>query len=144
MLEKIWIKTEEDKKRCFALRETVFVGEQGVPFELDFDGSDDNAQLLLIVVDGKDAATGRCMLCEDGYTIGRVAVLKQYRGKGIGREVVNSLTDYIFDELGVKKCSIHSQLHAEGFYKSLGFKPVGEVFTEAGIEHIAMVKEALD
>ncbi len=144
MLKKIWVNNTEDKNKCFAIREAVFVKEQGVPFEADFDGSDDNAQLLLITDNDVPAATGRCMPYEDGYTIGRVAVLKHLRGRGLGGEVVNSLCDYIFEELDVKRCYIHAQLQAKDFYLRLGFKPLGEVFSEAGIEHIAMVKEVLN
>lgn len=142
MLKKIWVNNTEDKDKCFSIREEVFTREQGIPHELDIDGSDEEAYLLLLTVDDRPAATGRITACGSGYAIGRLAVLDKYRGRGLGSEAVRCLCDYIFDELGYKVCTVHAQLHAAGFYKRLGFRAVGDIFTEAGIEHITMVKEA--
>ncbi len=141
MIEKIWVNTPEEFNKCVQLRTEVFVNEQGVAPELELDGSDEYAMSLLYLIDGKPAATGR-IIEQDGDTyIGRVAVRKDLRGKGIGSQLVNDLVAKAFEK-GASRCCIHAQLSAKGFYDTMGFIPVGNVFIEAGIKHIGMVKEA--
>lgn len=141
MIEKIWVNTDEEFNKCAELRKEVFVKEQGVAEELDFDGSDEYARSLLYLLDGKPVATGRLIEQDGDIYIGRVAVKKELRGKGIGAQLVNDLAVKAFEE-GVPRCCVHAQLHAKDFYAKLGFKPIGDVFVEADIEHISMVKEA--
>ena len=141
MIEKIWVSTLEEFNKCVQLRREVFVKEQGVAEELELDGSDRYARSLLYLLEGEPVATGRLIQQDDDIYIGRVAVRKDMRGRGIGAQLVNDLAAKAFEE-GAPRCCIHAQLQARDFYAGLGFRPVGEVFTEAGIEHISMIKEA--
>ena len=84
-----------------------------------------------------DLLIGVCRFYElekDVYKIGRIAVLKEYRNKGLGKEIVNSAINYI-KELKAKKIYIYSQLHAVGFYEKLGFKVEGDIFYEEDHPH---------
>ncbi len=117
-----------------AIRSAVFTAEQGVPPAVDFDGQDALASHVLARVDGEAAGTGRML--DDGH-IGRIAVLPQFRGMGLGRSVMLAL----LEEAGHRtfpRVFLGSQNHAADFYAGLGFTHYGEEYMEAGIRHIAM------
>jgi len=116
------------------IRTSVFVEEQNVDSSIDFDGRDAGAIHILAYSDQKPVATARML--EDGH-IGRVAVLADYRQKGIGNAVMQTLIKEA-KLRGFTKVFLHSQAHASDFYKKIGFKACSEVFIEAGIEHIEM------
>ena len=117
-----------------SIRTQVFVEEQGIDSAIDFDGLDEEAIHVLIDVQGNAIGTGRIL--DDGH-IGRIAVLKNYRSRGVGALILKTII------AEAKKCDfkcvyLGSQLPAVGFYKKLGFKTRGEVFIDAGLEHIEM------
>ena len=117
-----------------SIRYEVFVGEQNVPEELEIDGLDDEAKHVLAYVDALPIGTGRIL--NDGH-IGRVAVLKNYRGLGIGKLIMKELIKWAQD-MSLEKVWLSSQWHAHSFYLDLGFVCVGEIYKEAGIDHIKM------
>ena len=119
-----------------AIRYEVFVDEQNVPEELEIDGLDGKAKHVLTFVDDVPIGTGRIL--SDGH-IGRVAVLKNYRGLGIGKSIMKELIKCAQD-MSLEKVWLSSQWHAYSFYLDLGFVCVGEVYKEAGIEHIKMFR----
>lgn len=119
-----------------AIRYEVFVDEQNVPEELEIDGLDGEAKHVLTFVDGLPIGTGRIL--SDGH-IGRVAVLKNYRGLGIGKSIMKELIKCAQD-LSLEKVWLSSQWHAHSFYLDLGFVCVGEIYKEAGIDHIKMFR----
>lgn len=120
-----------------AIRFAVFVREQGVPAELEPDEHDAAAlHLLADDVDGKPIGTARMLA--DGH-IGRIAVLPPCRGRGVGSALLSELLR-IADQRGYQRVFLHAQCSAEGFYRRLGFAPVGEVFVDAGIDHRHMEK----
>ena len=119
-----------------SIRYEVFVGEQNVPEELEIDGLDDEAKHVLAFVDGVPIGTGRILI--DGH-IGRVAVLKNYRGQGIGKSIMKELIKWAQD-ISLEKVWLSSQWHAHSFYLDLGFVSVGEIYKEAGIDHIKMYR----
>jgi|TARA_B110000093_G_scaffold19865_1_gene18068 predicted GNAT family N-acyltransferase len=119
-----------------AIRYEVFVDEQNVPEELEIDGFDGEAKHVLTFVDGLPIGTGRIL--SDGH-IGRVAVLKNYRGLGIGKSIMKELIKCAQD-LSLEKVWLSSQWHAHSFYLDLGFVCVGEIYKEAGIDHIKMFR----
>ena len=119
-----------------AIRYKVFVDEQNVPEELEIDGFDGEAKHVLTFVDGLPIGTGRIL--SDGH-IGRVAVLKNYRGLGIGKSIMKELIKCAQD-LSLEKVWLSSQWHAHSFYLDLGFVCVGEIYKEAGIDHIKMFR----
>ncbi|WP_019614858.1 GNAT family N-acetyltransferase [Psychromonas ossibalaenae] len=126
----------ENKHAIRFIRETVFIKEQGIDAEIEFDGNDQSALHALLFVDGQAAATGRML--EDGH-IGRIAVLRDYRGQGLGAKIVLSLIDAAAEQ-GYQRVYLGAQKQAVDFYTKLGFIPFGEEFMEAGIVHLSMHK----
>jgi predicted GNAT family N-acyltransferase len=122
------------REQLLAVRREVFVLEQGVPEEIEVDGLDDACIHALARRGQEVAGVGRMQT--DGH-IGRIAVRKPFRGKGVGREIMRSLVDEARRQ-GIRSVYLHSQTQACGFYETLGFVPVGEPFREAGIPHTAM------
>ena len=123
-----WPAAQPDAQR---IRFTVFVDEQRVPAELEMDDNDAVSIHALAYEGGKAVGTGR--LLPDGH-IGRMAVLKEWRGKGVGRELLRALMRRA-RERGDREVVLSSQVHAMGFYATEGFVAEGPVYLEAGIDH---------
>ena len=122
------------------LRTEVFVHEQQVPAEMEWDEADHSA-LHCVAVNrmGMALATGRLLQHAPGVSrIGRMAVKKSMRGSDLGAQVLQALMAAA-RERGDRSVLLHAQCTAEGFYKRAGFAPQGPVFEEAGIAHIEMV-----
>ncbi len=120
------------------LRTTVFVEEQGVPAELEMDALDAVCVHAIAAEQGRAIATGRLLPSEKGVArIGRMAVAREWRGKGIGASVLAVLMQAA-RERGDTAIELHAQLHAAPFYDRLGYSRTGEVYEEAGIPHINM------
>lgn len=120
------------------VRETVFIHEQAVPEELEWDGLDPQCAHVLAWNDQGDAI-GTARMQANG-TIGRMAVLKDWRGRGAGRALLEALLDCAVRQ-GLTRVTLSAQTHAIGFYERAGFHVVGELFIDAGIPHRKMVKE---
>lgn len=124
------------REHAQALRIEVFVVEQGVPVELEWDEADEvSIHAVAYDDEGQPVATGR--LLPDGH-IGRMAVRKSARRRGIGAEVLHALLAEA-KRLEHRELVLHAQTHAAGFYARHGFTPEGEEFMEAGIPHYRMV-----
>ena len=119
-----------------AIREQVFIHEQSVPVELEWDEHDENCLHLLAINTRRDAiGTARLV---SGSHIGRMAVLKAWRGQGAG----SALMRHLLDQVRKNKKSqaiLNAQIHAAPFYTTLGFTPSGKEFMDAGIPHVTMV-----
>ena len=123
------------------LRTAVFVHEQKVPAEMEWDEADTTA-LHGVVLNrmGLPLATGRLLQHAPGIgRIGRMAVKKQMRGSDLGQRVLQALLQAAKDR-GDHQVVLHAQCSAEGFYKRSGFVPQGDIFEEAGMAHIEMVR----
>lgn len=118
-----------------AVREQVFIQEQGVPRELEHDSFDRTALHLLAQADG-DTPIGTGRLLEDGH-IGRMAVVRTWRRQGVGSEILRRLVA-LAAERGQYRPFLHAQCDAIPFYERLGFQAEGSVFLDAGIEHRLM------
>jgi predicted GNAT family N-acyltransferase len=125
----------DEQGRLMAIRMEVFVVEQKVPEEIERDELDPVCSHLLAVDGDQAVATGR--MTADGH-IGRLAVLKSYRGQGIGRRLVQAFVERAVAD-GLSSVDLNAQTHARGFYEKLGFEAVGDEFIEAGIAHLNMV-----
>ena len=121
-----------------AVRNAVFVDEQGVPPELECDGRDADAMHFL-AMDKADNPLGTARLLADGQ-IGRIAVLPAFRRRGIGRRLLALALDSA-RRRGDRHVWLHAQIDARELYLQAGFHIVGERFMEAGIPHIAMERE---
>lgn len=140
MIEIVRVKTDEQMEMVYDIRREVFIREQGVPEEIEMDGQDGEAIHVFATVDGIPAGCGRLMLGNGEAKIGRVAVRKEMRRSGIGDGICRLLMA-IAEDNGAARVNISAQLTAVEFYEKLGFVKEGDVFTEAGIEHVRMVRE---
>lgn len=131
----VLIDRTDDLAACLAIRRTVFIEEQGVSEADELDGRDGAAVHLLAVEGGRPVGTAR--LLRDGATgkIGRVAVLREARGRGLGAALVRAAVAEFRAAGGVQRVKLGAQVHAIGFYEALGFRPEGEVYDDAGIPH---------
>ena len=129
---------DQDQHRLHAVRNEVFVVEQGVAPELEWDGRDEDClHAVTMAPDGRAVAAGR--LAPDGK-IGRMAVLLTFRRQGLGGVILDKLVDMAI-ERGLPKVYLHAQSHAVPFYHRHGFVVEGEEFDEAGILHRRMIRD---
>ncbi len=136
ILLKSWKEAEVD---AFLVRQEVFILEQGVPAELELDELDSSAAHFLAYQDAHCIGTGRLVnLSAKQAQIGRMAVLAKFRGKGIGKQILQKLVDLAASQ-GVLEIILHSQVSAIPFYGKLGFQAQGDVYEEAGIPHRNMM-----
>ena len=130
----------EARDAAYAIRCAVFVEEQGIPAELEIDDSDPIAEHVLAFVDGQCVATARVYLDEQESSkakIGRMAVLKGFRGQGIGTALLGEAIRAGMMQ-GASVFELHAQQSAAPFYAKLQFKPDGAIFDEVGIPHQRM------
>ena len=125
------------KEEIHKIRFEVFVKEQNVPIEEEIDNLDEISVHFLLYIDEKPVGTGR-LIINDGH-IGRIAILKNYRDKHLGSQLMLFILE-IAKEHKLKRVWLASQLYAKNFYKKLGFKEYGNIFLDAGIKHINMEK----
>ena len=128
-----WQKDNADIRR---IREAVFIVEQSVPPELEWDAEDDSA-VHFLAFEG-DYAIGTARLLPDGH-IGRVSVLKDWRGLNVGVALMQAAIQEA-ERCGLKQQMLSAQVHATAFYERLGFIIVSDEFLEAGIPHVDMVR----
>ncbi len=126
-----------DLDACRSLRTRVFVDEQGIARAVELDDRDADCTHILITHTGHPVATGR-MLPEG--RIGRMAVDPEWRGRGLGRVVLDGLMAAAADR-GLRRVSLHAQHGAVPFYQRAGFSACGDDFIEAGILHTPMERE---
>ena len=123
-----WAESEEALSQ---IRRQVFIEEQQVPEELEWDGEDEAAIQLLAYFN--DTPIGTLRLLDSGY-LGRMAVLKAYRNRGVGHALMQTMID-IAEENGLVTLELSAQTHALPFYLQFGFVANGEIFMDAGIPH---------
>jgi predicted GNAT family N-acyltransferase len=131
------IKNEEEQKIAWAIRHEVFVIGQNCPEELEWEHEEESTHYLALL-DGEPMGTARWRETEKGIKLERFAVLAVARNKGIGSALVQALTQELSSS--GKLLYLHAQLEAAPLYAKFGFKPKGENFWEAGIEHVKMEK----
>ena len=117
------------------IRTTVFIEEQSVPEELEWDEYDESGVHVLAKIENKAIATGR--LLHTGQ-VGRMAVLKLYRKQGVGSKIIKEILS-IADKMQMNIVFLHSQVDAIAFYQKFGFEEEGGVFDDAGIPHKKMI-----
>ncbi len=131
---------EQEFEQALTIRFKVFVDEQKVPVEEEQDSYDSTAVHFGAFYDNKIIGTGRVAVIDEQGKIGRLAVLKQYRGLGIGMTLINTIIDYC-KERGLSQVYLGAQLQAIPFYEKVGFRAEGDIFDDAGIPHRIMRKK---
>jgi predicted GNAT family N-acyltransferase len=140
-----------DREACFTVRKEVFVVEQGVPQDIEYDAHDAHdavaVHVLAVREDGTPLGTGRLLYGEAAAariggegsvgSLGRLAVIRDARGLGVGAALVRALEDAARAR-GLTAVDLHAQTHALGFYERLGYTAYGPEFPDAGIPHRAM------
>lgn len=120
-----------------AIRTEVFTEEQGANASEEFDAYDKTAVFALLYDKDKAVATARLAQTDNGFKIGRIAVLKQYRGKGLGAVIVRAVCEKAARE-GAKTVFVDAQNYAVPFYEKLGFNVIGNQIFDRGLPHIPM------
>jgi predicted GNAT family N-acyltransferase len=137
-----------DRDACFAVRKDVFVAEQGVPEDIEYDAHDAGAvHVLAVGEDGVPLGTGRLLYGAEAAgktggdpgvgSLGRLAVTRAARGLGVGAALVRAIEEAARAR-GHAAVDLHAQTHALGFYEKLGYEAYGPEFPDAGIPHRAM------
>lgn len=133
-------RTTQEKAACYDLRHRVFVEEQGVPVELEIDEHDESIAIhFLGKIEDQPVATARICVFGGLAKIQRVAIDQKHRGRSLGRDLMLHLIAFAGHEQLAPTVALDAQTYATGFYESLGFSQTGDVFDDAGIDHIRMV-----
>ncbi|PTE22838.1 drug:proton antiporter [Cereibacter changlensis JA139] len=133
------ISVTTDIAACRALRRIVFIEEQGVPEADEIDELDDEAIHLLAEVEGRPVGSARLLVRGETGKIGRVCVLAEQRGAGLGAALIRAAVAELRRIPGVRQAKLGAQTHALGFYEKLGFTALGPEYIDAGIPHRDMV-----
>lgn len=134
------VASNRDLKEAFEVRKKVFTEGQGIPEDLEFDNHDREA-LHMVVKDGERViGTARVLfLAANRAKIERMAILRPFRHRGIGRRIISFLNEELKNR-HVEEAVLHAQYSVVAFYKSCGFEELGLPFWEVGIKHIKMQK----
>lgn len=135
-----WYENKKDAADALALRQEVFCDEQH--FQDEFDEIDDRASHLVLYEETLPVACGRCFAEEDPacWHLGRLAVKKAFRGRGLGRLVL-IVMEIKAVESGAKTTRLSAQMQAVPFYEKCGYHTVGESYLEENCPHILMEKD---
>ncbi len=128
----IW---QDDKSILREVRTAVFIEEQNVPIELEWDDQDEEA-FHWLAINHKGQAIGTCRMLQDGH-IGRMATLKSYRGTGVGQALLAQSIEQA-RSLQLFEAYLYAQTHALSFYEQAGFVAIGEEFMDANMPHKTM------
>lgn len=130
------VSSPEDLDKVFAIRRKVFVEEQNCPPELEWEFEDESTHFMG-TVNGTPAGAARWRRTDKGFKLERFAVLKEFRGSGMGKALVRTVLDSLPAQ--AEYVYLNAQLTAIGLYEKFGFVKEGPQFEEAGIQHFKMV-----
>ena len=134
------VRGEREMAAALELRHDVFCVEQGVPEWEELDGRDGEGIHLVAVADGQLLGTCRVLLVGNTAQFSRLAVRASARRQGIATALLRAADEETL-AAGARRLVLHAQTYARALYDHAGYRPRGRVFTEAGIEHIAMEKQ---
>jgi predicted GNAT family N-acyltransferase len=134
------ITVTRDIATCLIIRRAVFIVEQGISEADDLDGLEDVAIHLLATVESVPVGTARLLVKGNIGKIGRVSVLADYRGHGIGKALILKALDVFAEDSAIAVARLSAQANAISFYEPLGFEATGDVFMDAGVPHRDMVR----
>lgn len=130
----------ENLKDAIFIRKEVFIKEQGIDEKDEFDNTDAkfNSKIIVLYKNEEPFATGRLIEKDNKLFIGRVAILKEFRGLNYGIILMEKLIEKAKEYFKYNEIYIHSQSYAIGFYEKLGFVAFGKEFLDANIKHFNM------
>ncbi len=131
---------QNEMRAALTLRHDVFCVEQGVPEHEELDGRDHDGIHLVAMYGGEVVATCRILLIGSTAQFSRLAVRSSMRRRGIATALLE-MADEETRALGGRRIVLHAQTYAQELYERAGYRPRGRMFTEAGIDHIAMEKQ---
>lgn len=136
------ISNPEQLKEAFTIRRKVFVEEQQVPANEEYDEWEESATHFIAYMNEVPCGTARWRFTNKGIKLERFAVLQEARGSGLGQALVAKVLESISNAPGAsgKQLYLHAQLPAQSLYQRFGFKAEGEQFDECGIQHYLMKK----
>ncbi|MDZ7371175.1 MAG: GNAT family N-acetyltransferase [candidate division KSB1 bacterium] len=132
-------KTMDDLIKVFIVRAIVFIGEQHCPYGEEIDEFEPISLHFLGEIEGEPIAAARLRFPGNYAKLERIAVRREWRGRGYGHALVDYLIDQA-EQRGYKTLKMHAQAHLVDFYARHGFVRQGEIFQEAGIDHYLMVR----
>ncbi len=134
------VSNEQELKEAFVIRRKVFVDEQQVPEEEEIDALESEAAHFILSINKKPAGAGRLRVVEGYGKIERICILKEDRGTGAGKALMDHIQAFALEN-GLNKLKLNAQIQAIPFYSKLGYETVSEEFLDAGIPHKTMVKK---
>ena len=135
------VTTKEQLEDAYSVRRIVFVDEQQVPEEEEIDQFEDDATHIVLYDNEVPVGAARLRILDGIGKLERICVLSSSRKNGAGKLLVNKLEELAIEQ-GVSKLKLNSQTHAIPFYDRLGYETVSDVFMDAGILHVTMIKHA--
>jgi predicted GNAT family N-acyltransferase len=133
------ITSDAEYQEALSIRRKVFIQEQNVPEDIEIDEYEKTSEHFLLVVAGLPAATGRLRIKNKFIKFERIATLKDYRGQGLGKVLMESMLAHAQKNYPTYTPYMHSQMDAVPFYEKLGWKSQGDIFFEANIPHRVMI-----
>jgi len=130
-------RNKKERETAFRIRSAVFVKEQKVPVRLEIDEYDKDAKHTIMYCSGKPMGCARVVFRGGVAKLGRIAILKRYRGMGFGKAMLGYLVRYC-KRRKAGRIVLGAQLRSVDFYRKSGFVPHGKVFMDAGIRHVGM------
>ena len=132
-----FVKNSDELNLAYQIRENVFIKEQGVSRNMERDKFDKVAKHIIVFFKNNPIGCARIRFVNGKAKLERIALLRNYRGKGIGKKVIDYLIVYCKNKK-IKKIYMNSQYYLKNYYAKFGFEPIGKPFMEAGIKHIKM------
>jgi predicted GNAT family N-acyltransferase len=129
------ITTTEDLQKCLQIRKKVFIEGQNVPPDEEIDGKDQDSEHYLLCLNEAPAGVARVRFVENFAKIERVAILDEYQGQGLGKEIMHKILADLQENKFVDMAKLSSQTHAIPFYEKLGFVVCSEEYLDANIPH---------
>jgi predicted GNAT family N-acyltransferase len=133
------VKSDEQLDKVFEIWNKVFVDEQNVSANVVLDGLENQSTHFLLYKEDITIGAGRLRIIDGVGKIERIGILPSYRKGGSGKCLIQGIESFAREEC-IDKLKLHAQLQAEIFYKKLGYDTVSDIFTEANIQHVVMVK----
>ncbi|WP_349410308.1 GNAT family N-acetyltransferase [Pseudalkalibacillus sp. SCS-8] len=134
------VSDDEQLRDAYSVRSKVFIQEQNVPEEEEIDQYEKDSIHFVVYDCNQAIGAARLRLIDDYAKVERVCILKEYRGTGIGKRLMEAIEKAAADQ-HAQHIKLHSQTHAEIFYNKLGYETKSDIFMDAGIPHVAMEKK---